>query len=144
MDNKKLGIGLTVSGIVAILILVSLVYIMPPGSESVMMYYHQISLLFTPIFIIMIAFGFYLFLKTEKSTKKKIRRTYAQEILTDDEKAIVAELKKKDNITQAQLREKLGFSKAKLSMMLEKMQSRGLVEKIKTGKTNFVVLKKKI
>jgi uncharacterized membrane protein len=144
LDNKKLGLGLTVAGIAALLVLVSLVYIMPPGTESVMMYYHRISLLFTPIFIIMIAFGFYLFLKTEKSARKKTCRTYAQEILTDDERAVVAELKKKDNITQAQLREKLDFSKAKLSMMLEKMQTRGLVKKIKTGKTNFVILKKKI
>ena len=144
MDKQKLGLGLTIAGIAALLVLVSLVYIMPPGTEPVMMYYHMISLLFTPIFIIMIAFGFYLFLKTEKSMKKKTHRTYAQEILTDDERAVVAEHKKKDNITQAQLREKLGFSKAKLSMMLEKMQTRGLVEKIKTGKTNFVVLRKKI
>lgn len=142
MKNKTIGALLSIVGIVGTIITVLLVNLIEPCCNLFMIAYHQISAILVPIFIVIIIAGLYLYFKPEK--KIKVVRTRLSKILTEDEKFIINSLKKGDNITQAELCRKCGFSKAKLSMLLEKMQKRGLLRKVKRGRTNIVVLKKKI
>jgi len=142
MKTKTVGILLSLFGIIGIMTTILLVNTIDPCCDLFLQAYHQILTILVPIFLVVLIFGLYLFFKQEK--KIKIVRTRITKILTPDEKSVINALKNKDSITQADLCRKLDFSKAKLSMLLEKMQKRGLVKKIKRGRTNLVVLKKKL
>ncbi len=60
-----------------------------------------------------------------------------------DDLEVVLELIRKsgDRITQKELREKLGWSEAKLSLVLTDLEGRGLIEKYRKGRGNVVFLK---
>lgn len=142
MKNKKLGLILSIIAIAGILASLSILFIIQPCCTLFMETYHQMLIILIPIFILVLTVGFYLYF--QKETKKFSKIRIFKEILTDDEKKIIDILKKKQDITQADLRRELMMSKAKLSMLLEKMQQRNLVKKIKKGKTNLVLLVKRI
>jgi uncharacterized membrane protein len=99
-------------------------------------YQKNISMLFFISVLILVA-GVYLFTRREGEVRT------IERILTPDEKEIVSALQKRKDrkATQAELRKELGFSKAKLSVLLSKMQERNLIQKIKVGRTNLVFLK---
>lgn len=42
--------------------------------------------------------------------------------------------------TQTELRKKLSYSEAKISLMLTDLESRGLIKKIKKGRGNIIIL----
>lgn len=60
-----------------------------------------------------------------------------------DDLEVVLELIRKSGgrITQKELREKLGWSEAKLSLVLTDLEGRGLIEKYRKGRGNVVFLK---
>ncbi len=60
-----------------------------------------------------------------------------------DDLEVVLELIRKSGgrITQKELREKLGWSEAKLSLVLTDLERRGLIEKYRKGRGNVVFLK---
>lgn len=141
MKNKKLGLILSIVAVIGILASLSIMFIIQPCCTAFMETYHKMLILLVPIFILVLVAGLYLYFKQETKKVNKIR--IFKEILTEDEKKIINTIKEKENITQAELRRELMMSKAKLSMVLEKMQQRNLVKKIKHGKTNLVVLVKR-
>ncbi len=62
--------------------------------------------------------------------------------LSGDEKKIVDFLKGEGGVAfQSDIVEKTGFSKSKVSRLLDKLEARGLVERRRRGMTNVVVLK---
>jgi uncharacterized membrane protein len=62
--------------------------------------------------------------------------------LPDDLKEVVDILRKEGGrITQKDLRKKLGYSEAKMSLIIADLERRGLVEKIKKGRGNLIFLK---
>nr|MBA4405051.1 hypothetical protein [Nanoarchaeum sp.] len=77
-----------------------------------------------------------LFFKKKKS-KKEI-------ILEKDEADIVLDFIKKNNnrTTQKDIRKSLAMSEAKLSLIITELEHKNLIEKIKKGRSNVIILKK--
>ncbi|MFQ6051290.1 MAG: helix-turn-helix transcriptional regulator [Candidatus Hydrothermarchaeota archaeon] len=61
-------------------------------------------------------------------------------LLKGDEKIVMEEIMKKKEITQKDLQETTGFSKAKLSRLIAELEVRGLIRKKRWGKTNLIYL----
>ncbi len=92
----------------------------------------HLSILFGAIIVLCIIIAFY-------SVK---RRRMKKEELPDDLAMILDILRKMGGrATQKELREKLGWSEAKLSLALTDLERRGLIEKYKKGRGNVVFLK---
>lgn len=64
--------------------------------------------------------------------------------LSEDEKKILDEIKKADEITQDSLRFRLDWSKAKVSTILTNLDKRELIQRERTGKTYKVYLQKSL
>src|SRR3989338_8057487 len=80
--------------------------------------------------------SFYLFKHDAKEREYNIVR----KALSEDEKAILDEIKKADEITQDSLRFRLDWSKAKVSTILTNLDKRGLIQRERIGKTYKVYL----
>src|SRR3989338_2821295 len=64
--------------------------------------------------------------------------------LDEDEKKVIKAVKEQDGITQATLRIRIDLSKTKLSIVLARLEKKGLIKKVVKGKTNQIFLKKAI
>lgn len=65
------------------------------------------------------------------------------EILPEDLRKVLEIVKAEGGrITQKELRKKLGYSEAKISLIIADLERRGLVEKVKKGRGNIIFLKK--
>ena len=74
----------------------------------------------------------------------KIKRKKVLPRLVESERAIVDVLKQhKKPIKQKELQRRTGFSKARLSRMLNNLEERGVINKIPWGRTNLIELKRK-
>lgn len=82
--------------------------------------------------------SFYLFKHDAKYEEYKIIR----KALSEDEKAILDEIKKAGEITQDSLRFRLDWSKAKVSTTLTNLDKIGLIQRERIGKTYKVYLQK--
>ena len=58
----------------------------------------------------------------------------------DEKKAIEALLAAGGKITQRELQDKIGFSKAKVSRLVFDLEKRGVIKKDRTGRTNILIL----
>jgi uncharacterized membrane protein len=52
--------------------------------------------------------------------------------------------KKGGIVTQKDLRKEVIYGEAKVSLMIADLEDRGLIQKIKKGRTNIIILEKKI
>lgn len=76
----------------------------------------------------------------EKSELKRKPADYSK--LDKDEKAIVKSIEEANGtIFQSELAEKTGFSKVKVTRILDRLEGRQIVERKRRGMTNVVVLK---
>jgi len=82
--------------------------------------------------------SFYLFKHDVKEQEYKIIRR----ALSEDEKAILDEIKKAGEITQDSLRFRLDWSKAKISTILTNLDRMNLIQRERIGKTYKVYLQK--
>lgn len=76
--------------------------------------------------------------------KKKFRSEKIEEIevLPEDLKKVLELIKAEGGrMTQKELRRKLGFSEAKVSLIIADLERRGLIEKVKKGRGNIIFLK---
>jgi len=95
---------------------------------------------FSPLWLVVIfvsAFvgGFFAgVLYKERKGKEKV------EILKSDEEKVI-ELLKNGPILQSELVKRLGVSKAKVSLLLKEMEKKGLIERVKEGRSYLVRLK---
>jgi len=102
----------------------------------------------------MFALGIYIliFNKSEERILKKLEEDKNQKInnekfdiilmaLDSYEKKVLKSVKEQDGITQSTLRLRTDMSKAKLSYVLQELEKRGLIKRIKKGKTLAVYLK---
>jgi uncharacterized membrane protein len=71
--------------------------------------------------------------------KKKIIRDTSD--LRSEEKKVLSLVESEGTIFQADLIEKSGFGKVKVSRILDKLENRGFVERKRRGMTNVVVMK---
>ncbi|MDI9610218.1 MAG: MarR family transcriptional regulator [Archaeoglobales archaeon] len=64
------------------------------------------------------------------------------EVLPEDLRKVLEVIKTEGGrITQKELRRKLGYSEAKISLIIADLERRGLVEKVKKGRGNIIFLK---
>ncbi|MGQ9788949.1 MAG: helix-turn-helix transcriptional regulator [Candidatus Hadarchaeaceae archaeon] len=88
---------------------------------------------------------FYLKKLRKKLSETKVeptRETIKYVGLPADLQEIIDKVKESDGrITQLELREKLPYSEAKVSLMLTDLESRGLIRRIKKGRGNIIILK---
>ncbi len=88
--------------------------------------------------IVAVIISFYLFKHNAKDEEYKIIR----KALSEDEKAILDEIKKAGKITQDSLRFRLNWSKAKVSTILTNLDKMNLIQRERVGKTYKVYLQK--
>lgn len=109
------------------------------------------------LMVVIIAIGLYLvfFGKDVKIVEKIIRKivrvkeekpkkdyTKLMEELNDEESAVLQKvIDANGTIFQSQIVEALGFPKAKITRIIDKLEGRGLVERRRRGMTNVVILK---
>ncbi len=76
----------------------------------------------------------------ERAQKNRIKEDDLKD-LRPEEKKILKVIQEEGAVFQANLIEKTGFGKAKMSRILDRLEGRGLVERKRRGMTNVVVLK---
>ncbi len=101
-------------GIVGLLIIVALVLIVSKPSERIII---------------------------KKVKEKKVDRKIDISNLNAEERRVLDIVRENKTIFQADLIEKTGFGKAKITRILDRLEGKGLVERKRRGMTNVVVLK---
>lgn len=77
-----------------------------------------------------------------KTIKQKTpKKTYDLSKLRKEDKQVFEIIQQNQTIFQADLIEKLGLGKAKVSRILDRLENNGLIERKRRGMTNVVVLK---
>lgn len=82
--------------------------------------------------------------KSDSKSSSKERQELVMSILKTDEKKTLKAIIEQPGITQATLRIRTDFSKAKLSSLLKELESRNLISKEADGKTNRLFTKRNI
>lgn len=77
----------------------------------------------------------------KKIKEKKIHKDVNLSSFRPEEKQVYSLVKENGAIFQADLIEKTGFSKARMTRIVDKLEGAGLVERKRRGMTNVVVLK---
>ncbi|MBS3072467.1 MarR family transcriptional regulator [Candidatus Pacearchaeota archaeon] len=77
-----------------------------------------------------------------KVKEKEVKRKINLSGLRNEDKNLFKIIEENDTIFQADLIEKSGFGKAKVSRILDRLENKGLVERKRRGMTNIVILKK--
>ena len=80
-------------------------------------------------------------LVVKKIKEKKIQKNIDLSGFRREEKEVYNLVKKNGAIFQADLIDKTGFSKARMTRIIDKLEGNGLVERKRRGMTNVVVLK---
>ncbi len=96
---------------------------------------------FTGIFILLLMSGYFLTStsKIEKTSKKTVKQIKS---LKGDEKQIYNMIADSDgSMFQNDLVQKTGFSKVKVSRILDRLEMKGIVERRRRGMSNIVVIK---
>lgn len=105
------------------------------------------------ILVLVIVLGIGLFASFQLKTKttavaprskssKQQALSIVRKKLSDDEKSMLKEIEKTESITQDSLRARLGWSKAKVSTTLTRLDKMNLIQKERQGKTYKVFLSK--
>jgi len=85
----------------------------------------------------------YVFLKYRKELAKVAKEVEKTE-LKDEAKDIIDFIKSKGGrTTQKEIRRKFPSSEAKISLIISELENKGVVEKIKKGRGNIILLKKR-
>ena len=95
-----------------------------------------ITFAFVIAFLVLVAGIYLLTLKDEKKPKKVDTSK-----LDKQEKSIYDVLKKHDSIYQSDLIKETGFSKVKITRILDKLESKNLIERKRRGMTNVIFLR---
>ena len=103
-------------GIIGILIIVALVLIFSKPHEKIIV-------------------------KTKTIEKKSSKKVFDISDLKPEEKQTFELIQKDRTIFQADLIEKTGFGKAKMTRIIDRLEGKGFVERKRRGMTNIVVLK---
>ncbi len=103
-------------GVVGILIIVGLVLILSKQPEKIIV-------------------------KTRTIEKKKSEKRYDLSDFKPEEKNVFELIKENKTIFQADIIDKTGFSKAKITRIIDRLEGSGFVERKRRGMTNVVVLK---
>lgn len=99
------------------------------------------------VVLILISIGSFLILKTKQieamnmEDKEKIEKII--KTLKDDEQKVYETIAESGGaLFQAEVVEKMGFNKVKVSRTLDKLEGKGLIERRRRGMTNLVLIKR--
>ncbi len=164
MENKKLGLLLIVIGLVVGSVIVYYTNLLSEQSQNLGCYSGpncfaiekglSVSHIAVGIFSFILALGFYLlfFNKTEKAILEKLQKEKEGKIeeakfgmllkaLDPFEQKVVKAIQEQDGITQNTLRLRVEMSKAKLSYVLQELEKREIIKRVKKGKTLAIYLR---
>lgn len=162
MEKRQLGIGLTILGVIIVIItvlyhlqmsaLIDQLMIESGGTcftetgECLHESYAQTWL--TPIGVaigvILAGLGVFLFFgRIPSPEKKQSKFDIMLEALSDDERMIMTKVKDEEGVTQATLKYRTGMSKPKLSSVLKEMEKKNLITREAKGNTYKIFLKKR-
>ncbi|MBI2507626.1 winged helix-turn-helix transcriptional regulator [Candidatus Woesearchaeota archaeon] len=164
MNNKKLGVVFLTISVIVSFILIYIIMNLNTESRELGCFDNEGCLKIESTFNIthlafgvigfILALGIYLifFSKSEEEILKQLKENKASSLkeekfnlvlkgLDDYEKKAMKAVKEQDGITQNTLRIRTDMSKAKLSYVLQDLEKRGLIKRIKKGKTLAVFLK---
>jgi uncharacterized membrane protein len=79
--------------------------------------------------------------RTKTVEKKPEKRAINTSGLRQEEKQVLGLVQESGTIFQADIIEKTGFGKAKVSRILDRLENNGFLERKRRGMTNVVVLK---
>ncbi len=85
--------------------------------------------------------------RLEKDTERKLteeKYSILQKGLDEFEKKVISVVRQEEGITQNTLRLRVDMSKAKLSQVLQNLEKKGLIKRVKKGKTFAIHLKEKV
>ena len=108
---------------------------------------HPSSFPIAPLVLLVIVACVSVFLYANRKMKREEKKDIVAESKTEEElpedlKMVIEIIKKEGGrITQKELRKKLGYSEAKVSLIIADLERRGLVEKVKKGRGNIIFLK---
>lgn len=140
LNTKNVGLILSLIGGIGAIASVVVIFLLQGSCPLVLEFYHTALVALMPVFIVILVFGLYLYLKKEEiKLKTIIKATKVEKILTPDERRIIEFLKGKKSVTQAEIRKGLGIPRATLSVLLSRMEKRKLIKKERIGKTNYVI-----
>lgn len=162
MENKTIGLILMVLAV--ILFLVGFSYIRSAEQslltghqiqdgvcvheEGAICPYAELNKLAVPKYLGLFAdiglflFGLYLFIQKKPAQKALGKARKVAKKLGDDEKTVFDVLAKSDGMVfQNDLVKETGFSKVKVTRVLDKLEAKGLIERRRRGMTNVIVLK---
>ena len=80
-------------------------------------------------------------IRTRTVEKKRAEKNYELLGLKQEEKKVFELVKENKAIFQAEIIEKTGFGKAKITRIIDRLEGKGFVERKRRGMTNVVVLK---
>ncbi len=113
---------------------------MPPVDESSEQPYPVVALAVSGAIISLL---YYLKRRESRLIKRSDEERYElPETLPEDLMEVVEIIRREGGrITQKELRKKLGYSEAKMSLIIADLERRGIVEKVKKGRGNIIFLK---
>ena len=159
MENKK--VGLLVIGISFLIIMIILIFnsaLRKIVNTSCGMLDHlncpmydtitQQTYLALVIVGVLIIFGIFLMISkpmekivVRKIKENKIMKRLDTSELNSEEKKVLDLIKENKAVFQADLIEKTGFGKAKMTRIIDRLEGKGFVERKRRGLTNVVVMK---
>lgn len=159
MENRN--VGYLIFGISIILVVIVLIFnsaleevvnqsCSMAGHESCIMHQtiNQQTYLALSIVGLLVLFGLFLFFSkpnekiiVKSLERKKKRKYYDLSYLKKDERKVFEIVKTSSAVFQADLIEKLGIGKARMSRILDRLEGNGFIERKRRGMTNIVVLK---
>ncbi len=101
------------------------------------------------LIILIISIGIYYFAANKKSRgfgqEKELQQEKKESYDEDDELNKLIEIIKNEGgrATQKDIRRQIPLSEAKISLMIAELEHKGIIEKIKKGRGNIIILKKK-
>ena len=90
---------------------------------------------------VLVAFGVYFITKSKPSKMEKTKKPFKSTGLGKEEDLVFKIIFESNGIYQSELVEKTGFSRVKITRILDKLESRELIERKRRGMTNFISLK---
>jgi uncharacterized membrane protein len=106
------------------------------GFHAGMMTVNLVAILLALIIGVLVSF----WLTTEPTVKRADEFEILKRALSEDEKAVLEEIRRAGEITQDSLRFRLGWSKTKLSRILTNLDKMNLIQRERIGKTYNVFL----
>lgn len=99
------------------------------------------------IALVLLIFGIFLLFSgrgiEKEGVERKIKFEKTIKTLQGDEQKVYESIAASDGIIfQAELIEKIGFSKVKVSRILDKLEAKGLLERRRRGMSNVIVIKR--